>query len=86
MPQINVKLDQTTYDLLQAEAHVRGVELEEVLFGDRSVKDIVRDKLHQALAREIDAGKIPADLVASAVAFGLKVKGEREQAKAKAVV
>lgn len=86
MPQISVNLDQTTHDLLQAEAHQRGVSLEEVAFGDRPVKDIVREKLHQALSRDFDAGKIPAELVASAITFGLKVKADREQAKAKGVV
>ncbi|MBK8772395.1 MAG: hypothetical protein IPM06_18510 [Rhizobiales bacterium] len=86
MPQISVNLDQTTHDLLQAEAHQLGVSLEEVAFGDRPVKDVAREKLHQALSRDFDAGKIPSELVASAIAFGLKVKADREQSKAKGVV
>lgn len=86
MAKAEVHIDDKLLAILQAEADDREVTLGEILTGDRSAKDIARDKLHQALSREIQEGRIPQVLLDSVLAFSAKLKEERNQAKAKAVV
>lgn len=83
---LEIELDDQVAALLQAHADETGTDISTLISSERAVKDIVRDKMHQALGRELNEGKIPKQLLDSAVAFADKVKGERNQAKAKLVV
>lgn len=83
---LEIELDDQVAALLQAHADETGTDISSLVGSDRAVKDIVRDKMHQALGRELNDGKLPKSLVDSAVAHSLKIKGDREQAKARSVV
>lgn len=82
---MEIQFDPQTEALLQAHSDETGRPIHELL-AEMPAKDIVRTKLHQALGRELESGRFPADLVGSALAFSEKVKSDRNQAKAKAVV
>lgn len=77
---IQIEIDDKVADLLQAHADENGVTIDSIIGSDRAVKDIVREKLHQALGRELNEGKMPQDLIDSAVAYSAKAKAEREKA------
>ena len=82
---MEIQFDPQTEVLLKAHADETGRPIHELL-AEMSAKDIVRTKLHQALGRELDSGRFPAELTEKAIAFSEKVKSDRNQAKAKAVV
>ena len=86
MPKLEIELRQDQIDIFQAEANEKGIEISDVIASGRGLEELSREKLHQALGRCIDSGKVPAELVAMVVSNGLKAKEAREQAKAKAVV
>lgn len=77
---IQIEIDDKMAALLQAHADENGVTIDSIIQSDRAVKDIVREKLHQALGRELNEGKMPQDLIDSAVAYSAKAKAEREKA------
>lgn len=83
---LEIELDDQVAALLQAHADETGTDISSLVGSDRAVKDIVRDKMHQALGRELNDGKLPKSLVDSAVAHSLKIKEERGQAKARLIV
>ena len=82
---MEIQFDAQTEALLKAHADETGRPIGELL-AEMPAKDIVRTKLHQALGRDLESGRFPSSLVESAVAFAEKVKADRNQAKAKAVV
>lgn len=79
---LEIELDDQTAALLQAHADETGADISTIIGSERAVKDIARDKLHQALSRDLNEGRIPQGLVDSAVAFAGKVKADRKEAKA----
>lgn len=83
---LEIELDDQVAALLQAHADETDTNVSTLIGSERAVKDIVRDKLHQALSRDLNEGRIPQALLDSAVAFAGKVKKDRNQAKAKSVV
>lgn len=80
--ELTIKFDDQTAALLQAHADETGMDISDIIQSERSVKDIAREKLHQALSRDLNEGRIPQGLVDSAVAFASKVKADRKAAKA----